>query len=164
MPYISLSPPLKEDDRTCALCKKIGNTWWLMGRLAWQALPRLFALDHHLKVRSVMLSDSLKWWYSDRQNRLAQTIAVCCCSNLCCVFRQQDRLSTQCGSEFPIFLDTCIPTLPAYSHRSWDTSATQLSYKMSCTAENTSLILFSLQVDFLSEVAFRATYPYCYLH
>lgn len=134
MPQVSLSLPLKEEDR-CATCNKIRSTWCLIGSLLCQALPRLFALDHHLKAHSVILSDSLKWWYFDRQKQLTPTMAICCCSNSCCIS------DSRTGFLFPL-----IPAspLPAYGHHSWDTSGIEPSYKMSCAPENTSLRYLSL--------------------
>lgn len=90
MPWASLFHLLKED-RKCAMCKKIRNTWHVIDRLVSQALLNLFALDHHLKEHSAMLSDSLKWGCFDRQNQLPLTITVCRCNDLYCSFRQQDR-------------------------------------------------------------------------
>lgn len=141
MPQVSLSLPLKED--RCATCKKIRSTWCLIDSLLCQALPRLFALDHHLKAHSVMLGDSLKWWDFDRQKQLTPAMAICCCSKLCCISDSRTgwALTVALGFLFPL-----IPAspLPAYSHRSWDASAIERSYKMSCAPENTSLKYFSL--------------------
>lgn len=64
MPWAPLFPLLKEN--RCAVCKKIRNTRHLIDRLVSQALLKLFALDHHLKEHSAMLSDSLKWECFDR--------------------------------------------------------------------------------------------------
>lgn len=125
---------LHREDRRCAMCEQIRNTRHVIDRLVSQALLRLFALDHHLKEHSAMLSDSLKWGCFDRQNQLPQTIAVCRCNNLYCNFRQQDR---QCSVKLSfLFSSIPVPTLPAYSQRSQANSATQPSYNNSCAPEN----------------------------